>query len=119
MKKEHFDRISYYFRITKYILLLQGNAVTAKEFILYIILWPMIFWFKKNVVYKTPPWRSFGSPLSSDSTALGSNAFKVSNIYNFTIMGVYCVNAYLLFAAFRYMFLKQSGGSRRGIIINE
>ena len=37
MNKEHFDRISYYFRVTKYILPLQGNAVTAIELIHYFV----------------------------------------------------------------------------------
>ena len=50
------------------------------------------------------PWRSFGSPLSSDSTALSSNTFEESNLYNCNIIGVYSLHAYWLFAAFRLMF---------------
>ena len=42
----------------------------------------------------------FGSPLSSDSTTLSSNAFEVSNIYNCNIIEVYCLNAYWFFATF-------------------
>ena len=34
----------------------------------------------------------FGSPLSSDSTALNSNSFKVSNIYDCNIIGIQCLN---------------------------
>ena len=37
MNKEHFERMSYYFRVTKYNLLLQGNAVTAIELIHYSV----------------------------------------------------------------------------------
>ena len=44
--KEQFDKISCYFRVTKYILPLQGNAVTAIE-LTYMILWLLYFSFRK------------------------------------------------------------------------
>ena len=51
-------------------------------------------------MYETLPRGYFASTLSSDSTALSSNQFDVSDIYNCNIIGVYCLNAYWLFAAF-------------------
>ena len=58
-----------------------------------------IFWFEKDLVYKTLPQGYFGSLSSSDSTTLSSNTFEVSNIYDCHFIEVYCLNAYLLFAA--------------------
>ena len=49
---------------------------------------------------------SFGSPLSSDSTALSTNAFEVSNIYNCNIIVAYCLNANWMFAALSLMLLR-------------
>ena len=48
----------------------------------------------ENYCVKTPTWRSFSSPLFSDSAALSSYTFEVSNIYNCNNIGVYCLNAY-------------------------
>ena len=58
--------------------------------------------FYKILVYKTPTQRSFGSPLSSDSTVLSSNTFEVT--YVTVIPLVYCLNEYCLFAAFYKCF---------------
>ena len=49
---------------------------------------------------QNPPQGYFGGQFSSDSTILSSNTFEVSNIYNCHIIEVYCLNAYLKFAAF-------------------
>ena len=54
----------------------------------------------KIIVHKTHPWRSFGSALSSDSTALSSNTFEVSNIHNCNIIEVYYLNAFCFFVTF-------------------
>ena len=62
----------------------------------------------ENISVRNTPWRSFGSPLSSDSTALSSNTFEVSNIYNCNIIGVYCLYEYWLFAVLRLVHLRQS-----------
>ena len=79
-------------------MLLQGNAVTAIE-LTYMILWLLYFSFKNYNV--KPHLGVFGSPLFSDSTALSSNTFEVSNIYNCNNIGVCCLNAEWLFVAFR------------------
>ena len=59
-----------------------------------------IFLILENYSVKTH-FEAFGSPLFSDSTAVSSNTFEVSNIHNCNNIGLYCLNAYWLFVALR------------------
>ena len=62
--------------------------------------------YKKIIVYKTPPQIYFGSPRSSDSTALKVVKLKVSNVYNCNVVVLGCFGAYELFATSNEVILR-------------